>query len=88
MSVKKFQLITTDATTNVATILFTTEDYTQAITSLNNYVDKTFEIDSKWIKASFENERTVSVYNYFWLWPKKLMFKISVVEYQDCEKFA
>ena len=78
MSVKKYQLIITDALTNEVTILFTTLDHNLALASLNNYVQANFEIDNKWVKAVFDNERTVSIYTYNWIWPKKLVYKIAV----------
>lgn len=63
-------------------ILFTTCLQASAHQYMSDYL-KSKDIDGIHQKAYFEDERTIAIYNYHFIFSKTLAFKIILVEYND-----
>lgn len=64
-------------------ILLTDDDRSVAVEFLNDYVSKQYLIDNNKMKAYYKDEKTIIIYNYFYIYPKQLVAKIQVVEYKE-----
>jgi hypothetical protein len=79
---QKFQVIKVDCQSNDIEILSTLQDYKSSTEFLSLYLNKNFEMDS-WTKCVCNNNNSVSVFEYGYIFPKKLKFKIHIVAYTD-----
>lgn len=64
-------------------ILETMSDRASAIEFMNDYVSKEYKPDNVSIKAYYQDEKTITIYNYFYIASKELIAKIQVVEYSE-----
>ncbi len=80
------QVILVDCTTNDVKILRTAESYESAIAFLHTYINEQYNGYDLWVKCYNDTQNSISVYKYFRVWSKQLMYKIHIVEFDECEK--
>lgn len=78
---KKYQVISIDCMTNVASILKTFINYNDCCEYVNNEVVKGLKPDD-YLKC-YLNGNMVSVFKYFYVYPKRLVQNIQIIEYED-----
>ncbi len=79
---KKFQVIKVDCGTNDVEILATHENYSSSTEFLTIYLKKNFDLDD-WQKCICNNNGSVSVYAYSYIFRKRLTHKIHIIEFED-----
>lgn len=82
MTTTKYQIIEVDAQTLNCTILATFYEYPDAIAHLNNFVEKTFDLGSSF-KCHHDSSTVLSIYQYYYLFPKQLVCKYFIIPYID-----
>lgn len=81
----KFQVIQIDTSTYKLTHLGTFSDYDKAISYMNNHIELNIELHD--FKKCYHNDKnTVSIYEYYYLFPKKLVSKIHIMEFVENNK--
>jgi hypothetical protein len=79
---KKFQVIKVDCGTNDVEILATHENYSSSTEFLTIYLKKNFDLND-FCKCVHNNNSSVSIYEYGYIFPKRLSQKIHIVEFED-----
>ncbi|MBY0541431.1 MAG: hypothetical protein K2P52_08490 [Campylobacterales bacterium] len=82
IKITKFQVIKINEDYSCE-ILLTNDDRASAIEFLNDYVAREYKPDNMFTKAYCQDEKTIIIYNYFYIYPKQLVSKIQVVEYKE-----
>lgn len=78
---QKYQVIKVDCHTNNIEILSTELDFKSAIEFLGIYLNKNFD-SSGWAKCFWDNN-SVSIYEYSYIFPKRLKYKLHISIYDD-----
>lgn len=80
---EKYQVIKSncDLSTEIIATLYT---YSEAVEHLNLYIKNNFEL-SEFLKIYHDNENTMSMFQYHYIFPKKLIAKFHIVKYLDIE---
>lgn len=80
--IKKYHVVELDCSTNGITILDTFIEYEFAISFMQDYIDKKFKLDGG--KKCFHiNKNESIVYEYYYIFPKKALYKLQTIEYID-----
>lgn len=79
---KKYQVIVVDCKTNDIFILATKPDYKSCTEFVSIYITKNFETDG-WTKCVLTSNNSVSIYQYSYIFPKSLRYKIHIVEFNE-----
>jgi len=79
---EKYQVIKVQNYTLDSEILGTFFTYSDSAEFVNMFIKENYEL-SEYLKAYHDNENTISIYEYFWVSPKKLVSKIHIVKYND-----
>jgi len=79
---EKYQVIKIQNYTLDSDILGTFLSYAESVEFMNMFIKENYELSS-YLKAYHDNENTISIYEYFWVCPKKLVSKIHIVKYTE-----
>ena len=80
----KFHVIMVDTENHDIKILDTCYSYQEAAEFMNTYLDSNFEVDN-YLKIYYNDKSSVSVFKYFYVYPKQLLYKIHIINYKDLE---
>jgi hypothetical protein len=80
----KYHIIRVDCNNHDICIIKTVNTYQEAAEHLNVYLDTNFEINA-YLKVYYNDQCSVSVFKYFYLFPKEMVCKLHIVEYEDID---
>lgn len=80
--ISKFVVIKNDMVDNDVSVLATFYGLESAIGFLNDHIDKNYDIND-YLKCFYEKKNTIAIFQYSRIWPKKLILKFQILEYQD-----
>lgn len=78
----KYQCILINTDDYSISHLATFNDYDSAISYLNNYIEKEIKLDD-YKKCFHDDKFTCSIYDYFYLFPKKLVSRLHIMQYME-----
>lgn len=79
---QKYQVIKLDCVNHDCEILYTGEDMPLALEFMKEYINKTYLFDNS-LKCQYNNGGDVSIYEYYYLFPKQLTTKIMIKIYEE-----
>lgn len=80
----KFQVINVCCKTNDVKILGTFLDYEQAISFLTSNIAEQFK-PNDYLKCYHESKFTISIFEYYYVFPKRLIYKLHIIPFDDIE---
>ena len=84
-NIEKFQCIIVNADEHNVEILATFYSFAETLEFMTHYIAQNYEL-SDYLKVYHNNEQSVSIYQYYRIWSKKLLAKLHIVKYNDITK--
>ena len=81
--INKYNVLLTDATTHDSTILHTSTQLNDSLEYMTKYIDDNYNLDD-WHKCYHNNQKSCSIYRYSYVFPKKLIYKLQILDFYDC----
>lgn len=81
---KKFQVILIDCVEQNCSIMKTFKNYNDGCEYINEYITSSIKPNS-YVKCFFDGNGSISVYQYYIVYPKRLIKKIQLLEYEDID---
>lgn len=82
MNSDKFQVVLTNCLTHDVKIIGTYHEYDKSIAFLTEYIETQFHPDS-YVKCFHDSKYTVSIFEYYYLFPKRMIYKVHIIPYAD-----
>lgn len=82
MTNNKFQIVECNAQNLECNILATFWEYAEAASFLNKHVAESFDLGINH-KCFHENPNTLSVYKYHYVFPKEIVKKFHIIQFED-----
>jgi hypothetical protein len=78
----KYAVLSNNCKNHSIDILFVTPYEHEAIDFLSKYIINNFELDA-YLKAYYENDKSICIYKYYYFHPKELIFKFQIINFSD-----
>jgi hypothetical protein len=78
----KHAVISYDCKTHQVNILKVTFNESEAINFLTKHINETFKLDN-YLKAYYDNDKVISIYKYYYLASKELIYKFQIITFAD-----
>jgi len=78
----KYALICNDCKQNKVSILYVTITESDAIDYLTKFINNNYKLDN-FLKAYYDDEKTISIYRYYYVSSKELIFKYQILTFCD-----
>lgn len=83
-TLEKYQVIRVQNDTLNSEILGTYWTYAESVEFVNVFIKENYKL-SGYLKVYHDNENTISIYEYYLVFPKKLLSKIHIVKYAEID---